>query len=163
VQPKQRLAGLSITSHGPPSIRQFTLTPHIDPDRAPVMEPGCDPGEQDRFKQELGQYVESQSVSGMTLAPAAAPPADASLANLAGQISHARSLRWISTDAAARELTDKLQAARAAIARRQLPSARDLLSTLRAGLTAQRGKTLTSDAVALVDLNIRYVLSVMDR
>ena len=65
VRPKQKLAGFSLTSHDPPSLRRFTLVPHIDPERAPVMEPGDDPGESDRYQQEFSQYVESQRVVGL--------------------------------------------------------------------------------------------------
>ena len=133
VFPKQRLAGFSLTSHGPPSLRRFTLAPHVDPDRAPIMEPGDDPGEVDRYKQDFDQYVESRSVVGITLAPTApvTVTADALLANLAGQVVQARSLRWISSDAVTRNLTEKLQAARAAISRRQLESAANILRALR--------------------------------
>ena len=101
VFPKQSSAGFALASHGPPSLRRFTLVPHIDPDQAPVMAPGDDPGELDRYKQEFDQYVESQSVEGITLAPAApvTVTADALLASLAGQVAQARSLRWISSDA----------------------------------------------------------------
>ena len=64
-------------------------------------------------------YIESRSVTGMTLAPTApvARTADAMLATLASQVAQARTLRWISTDAIARNITDKLQAARGAIQR----------------------------------------------
>jgi hypothetical protein len=160
VLPKQKLAGFSIVSHGPPSLRRFTLVPHIDPDRAPIMEPGDDPGELDRYKQDFDQYVESRSVRGMTLAPTApvTMTADALLASLASQVAEARSMRWISSDASTRNLTDKLQAARAALSRRQLEVAGDILRGLRTEVAAQLGKTLTSEAVALVDLNIQYIL-----
>jgi hypothetical protein len=156
VFPKQTLAGFSLASHGPPSLRRFTLVPHIDPDRAPVMAPGDDPGEADRYQQEFDQYIESQSVVGFTLAPAApmAVTPDALLANLASQ-------RWISSDAITRNLTGKLQAARAAILRRQLETAGNTLRALRTELADQSGKTLTSEAVALVDLNIQYTLRLL--
>jgi hypothetical protein len=160
VLPKQRIAGFSIASHGPPSLRRFTLAPHIDPERAPIMEPGDDPGEADRYKQDFDQYVESRSVTGMTLAPAAVGTvtADALLANLASQVAPARSLRWISSDATARNLTDKLQAARAAISRHQSEVAENILRGLRTEAAAQSGKRLTSEAVVLVDVNIQYAL-----
>ena len=160
VSPKQRLTGFSIASHGPPSLRRFTLAPHIDPDRAPIMAPGDDPGELDRYQQEFDQYVESKSVTGITLAPTApvTVTADALLASLASQVVQARSLRWISSDAITRNLTEKLRAARAAILRRQLESSGNILRALRNEVAAQSGKTLTSEAVALVDLNIQYTL-----
>jgi hypothetical protein len=160
ILPKQRLAGFSLASHGPPALRRFTLTPRIDPDRAPVMAPGDDPGELDRYKQEFDQYVESRSVVGMTLAPAApvTVTADALLANLASQVAQARSLRWISSDAVTRSLTEKLQVARAAISRHQLESAGNILRALRTEVAAQSGKALSSEAVALVDLNIQFAL-----
>jgi hypothetical protein len=162
VLPKQRLAGFTLTSHGPPTFRRFTLVPHVDPDRAPVMEAGCDPGEQDRFKQELEQYVESQTVEGTTLGPGAPvkQTADAMLADLTGQVGQARSLRWVSSDAAARNITDKLQAARAAISRGQVESGANTLRALRTEVEAQSGKGLTSEAVALVGLNIQYILRI---
>jgi hypothetical protein len=160
VFPKQRLAGFSLASHGPPSLRRFTLAPHVDPERAPIMEPGDDPGESDRYKQDFDQYVESRSVTGITLAPTApvTMTADVLLASLAAQIVQARSLRWISSDAITRNLTEKLQAARAAISRRQSESAGSILRALRNEVAAQSGKSLTSEAVALVDLNIQYTL-----
>ncbi len=160
VSPKQRLAGFSMASHGPPSLRRFTLAPYVDPDLAPVTEPGDDPGEFDRYKQEFEQYVESQSVVGITLAPTApvTMTAEALLADLASQVVQARSLRWISSDAIARSLADKLQAARAAILRRELETSGNILRALRTEVAAQSGKTLTSEAVALVDLNIQYTL-----
>ena len=163
VSPKQRLAGFSLVSQGPPSLRRFTLAPHIDPDRAPIMEPGDDPGELDRYKQDFDQYVESRSVMGMTLGPTAPVKvtADALLANLASQVVQARSLRWISSDAVARNVTEKLQAARAAISRGQLEVAGNILRGLRTEVAAQSGKTLTSEAAALVDLNIQYTLSLL--
>lgn len=163
VMPKQKLEGFSLTSHGPPSLRQFALVPHIDRERAPVMEPGDDPGESDRYKQEFEQYVESQTVVGMTLAPTAtvAVTPDALLANLSGQIAQARSARWISSDVVTRNLTDKLLAARTAISRRQLDSAGNILRTVRNEAAAQSGKTLASEAVALVSLNVQYVLALL--
>ena len=94
---KQKLAGFPLASYGPPSIRRFTLAPHIDREKAPVVEPGEDPGEQDRYEQEFEQYVESRSVVGMTLAPTAPAKvtANALLANLANQVARARlSLSW---------------------------------------------------------------------
>jgi hypothetical protein len=163
VLPKQRLTGFSIASHGPPSLRRFRIVPHIDPDRAPLVEPGDDPGEADRYKQDFDQYVESRSVTGMTLAPTApvTMTADALLASLAGEVAQARSLRWISSDAVARNVTEKLQAARAAISRGQLESAGNFLRALRGEVAAQSAKALTSEAVALVDLNIQYTLSLL--
>jgi hypothetical protein len=163
--PKQRLAGFVLASHGPPSLRRFTLVPHIDPDRAPVPEPGDDPGEADRYKQELNQYVESRSVAGMTLAPAAPVKmtADALLASLASEIPQARSLHWISSDVPARNVTAKLQAARAALSRHQQESAGNILRALRTDIAAQAGKTLTSEAVALLDVNIQFVLPMIAR
>lgn len=160
ILPKQRLAGFSLASHGPPALRRFSLAPHIDPDRVPVTPPGDDPGESDRYRQEFDQYIESRSVVGMTLAPTAPMTVtpDAVLANLASQLVQARSLRWISSDATARNFTEKLQAARAAIARRQLESAANILRALRTEVATQSGKTLTSEAVALADLNIQYAL-----
>jgi hypothetical protein len=160
VLPKQRLAGFSIVSHGPPSIRRYTLVPHIDADRAPIMEPGDDPGEVDRFKQDFDHYVESRSMVGATLAPSALGKmtADDLLANLASQVAQARSLRWISNDAVTRNLTEKLQAARAAISRRQVEAAENILLGLRTEVATQSGKALTSEAVALVDVNIQYTL-----
>ena len=51
------------------------------------MDPGDDPGELDRYKQDFDQYVEARSVTGMTLAPTAPVKvtADALLANVAGE------------------------------------------------------------------------------
>jgi hypothetical protein len=97
---------------------------------------------------------------GMTLGPTAPVKvtADALLANLASQVVQARSLRWISSDAIMRSVTKKLQAARAAISRRQLESAENVLRSLQNEVAAQSGKTLTSEAVALVDVNIQYTL-----
>ena len=160
VFPKQRLAGFSLSSHGPPSLRRFTLAPHIDPDRAPITPPGDDPGEEDRYQQEFDQYVESRSVAGITLAPAALVTATAEglVASLASQVVRARALRWISSDAITRSVTEKLQEARAAILRRQFDSAGSVLRALRNEVAAQSGKTLTSEAVALVDVNIQYAL-----
>ena len=119
ISPKQRLAGFSLASHGPPSLRRFTVAPYIDPQLAPVDPPQPDALEVERFQQEFDQYVESQSVTGLTLAPSAlqAMTPDALLANLASQVAQARTLRWISNDAMTRNVTDKLQAARTAIAR----------------------------------------------
>jgi hypothetical protein len=163
VLPKQRLAGFSLASHGPPSLRRFSLAPHIDPERAPVMEPGDDPRESDRYKQEFDQYVESRSVTGMTLAPAAMGrvTADALLANLVSEVARARSVRWITSDAATRNLTEKLLAARAAISGQQLETAGKILRGLRTEVAAQSGKSLTSEAAALVDLNLHYTLQLL--
>jgi hypothetical protein len=157
--PKQRLAGFSLVSHGPPSLRRFTLAPHIDADRAPIMEPGDDPGELDRYKQEFDQYVESRSVTGITLGPTvpATMTADRLFATLTSQVVQARSLRWITSDAVMRSVTEKLQAARTATSRRQFESAGNILRALRNEVAAQSGKTLTSEAVALLDLNIQYL------
>jgi hypothetical protein len=165
VLPKQRLTGFSLVSHGPPAIRRFTLSPHIDKETAPVMEAGEDPGEVDRYEQELEQYVESRSVVGMTLAPTAPlkVTADALLANLANQVGQARSLRWIANDGVTRNITDQLQAARAAISKREEDVAANRLRTLRTDVAAQSGKALTSEAVALVDLNIRYALPLIGK
>jgi hypothetical protein len=160
VLPKHTLAGFSIASHGRPALGRFTLSPHIDPDRAPIMSPGDDPGDVDRYNQDLARYVESQSVEGVTLAPT--PPVtvtpDAVLANLTNQLVQARSLGWISNDGITRSLRAKLEAARAAFSRRQLEMARNILSALRNEVAAQSGKSFTTEAVALVDLNIQYVL-----
>jgi hypothetical protein len=160
ILPKRTLAGFSMQSHGPPSLRRYTLVPHIDPDRAPVMAPGDDPGESERYQQDLDHYIESRSLTGMTLAPSALGKATADdvLAHLVGQVAQARSARWISSDASTRGLTEKLQAARAAVSRRQVESAGNILRALRTEIAAQSGKTLTSEAVALVDVNIQYAL-----
>ena len=96
----------------------------------------------------------------MTLAPTApvTVTADALLANLASQVVQARSLRWISSDAMTRNLTEKLRAARAALLRRQSETSGNILRALRNEVAAQSGKTLTSEAVTLVDVNIQYTL-----
>ena len=160
VLPKHTLGGFSITSHDPPALGRFTLSPHIDPDRAPIMPPGDDPGDGDRYNQDLARYVESQSVEGVTLAPAApvAVTPDALLANLTNQVVQARSLGWISDYSIMRSLRAKLEPARAAFSRRQFEIARNILSALRNEVAAQSGKSLTTEAVALLDFNIQYVL-----
>ena len=160
VLPKHTLAGFSITSHDPPALGRFTLSPHIDPDRAPIMPPGDDPGDADRYNQDLARYVESQSVEGVTLAPTAPGTVtpDAVLANLTNQVVQARALGWISSDAITRNLRARLEPARAAFSRRQFEMARNILSALRNDVAAQSGKSLTTEAVALLDLNIQYVL-----
>jgi hypothetical protein len=163
ISPKQRLAGFSLASHGPPSLRRFTVAPYIDPQLAPVEPPQPDALERERFEQDFEQYVESQSVTGLTLAPSAlkAMTPDALLANLASQVAQARTLRWISNDAMTRNVTDKLQAARTAIARSQVGAARKMLGALRTEVAALSGKGFTSEAVALVDVNVQYVLRLL--
>ena len=163
ISPKQRLAGFSLTSHGPPSLRRFTVAPHIDPLLAPVDPPQPDALEVERFQQEFDQYVESQSVTGLTLAPSAlrAMTPDALLAHLASQVALARTLRWISNDTMARNVTDKLQAARTAIARSDVDASGNTLRALRTEVAALSGKGFTSEAVALVDLNVQYVLRLL--
>ena len=160
VLPNHTLAGFSIASHGPPALGRFILSPHIDPDRAPVMSPGDDPGDVDRYNQDLARYVASQSVEGVTLTPAApvAVTSDAVLANVINHVVRARALGWISNDAIARSVRAKLESARGALSRRQFEMAQNILSTLRNDVAAQSGKSVTSEAVALVDVNIQYVL-----
>ena len=163
ILPKQRLAGFSLASHGPPSLRRFTVAPYIDPQLAPVEPPQPDALEAERFEQEFDQYVESQSVTGVTLAPSAlkAMTPDALLANLASQLTQARTLRWISNDALTRNVTDKLHAARTAIARSQVDASGSILGRLRTEVAALSGKGFTSEAVALVDVNVQYVLRLL--
>jgi hypothetical protein len=163
VPPKQKLAGFSLASHGPPSLRQFTVAPYIDPRLAPVEPPQPDALEVERFEQEFEHYVESQSVTGLTLAPSAlkAMTPDALLANLASQVGQARTLGWISNDAMTRNVTDKLQAARAAIAGSQVDASRNILGALRKEVAGLSGKGLTTEAVALVDANVQYVLRLL--
>jgi hypothetical protein len=163
ISPKRRLAGFSIASHGPPSLRRFTVAPHIDPQLAPVDPPQPDALEAERFQQDFDHYVESQSVTGFTMAPSAlkAMTPDALLVNLAGQVAQARTLRWIANDAIARNVTDKLQAARTAIARNQVDACRNILGALRTEIAALSGKGFTSEAVTLVDVNVQYVLRLL--
>jgi hypothetical protein len=163
ISPKQGLAGFSLASHGPPSLRRFTVVPYIDPQLAPVEPPQPDALEAERFEQEFDQYVESQSVTGVTLAPSAlkAMTPDAWLAHLASQVAQARTLRWISNEAMTRDVTDKLQAARTAIARSQMEASRKILGALRTEVAALSGKGFTSEAVALVDVNVQYVLRLL--
>ena len=163
ISPKQRLAGFSLASHGPPSLRRFTVAPYIDPRDAPVEPPQPDALEAERFEQEFDQYVESQSVTGLTLAPSALKvmTPDALLAHLASQVAQARALRWISNDAMTRSVTDKLQAARTAIARSQVDASRKILSALRTEVAGLSGKGFTREAVALVDVNVQYVLRLL--
>jgi hypothetical protein len=165
ISPKQRLAGFSLVSHGPPSLRQFAVAPYIDPALAPVDPPQPDALEVERFEQEFEHYVESQSVTGLTLAPSAlkAMTPDALLANLASQVAQARTLRWIANDAMARNVTDKLQAARTALARSQVDASGNILGALRTEVAALSGKGFTSEAVALVDVNVQYVLRLLAR
>jgi hypothetical protein len=160
VLPKQTLSGFSITSHGPPSIRSFTLAPRIDRDRAPIMPPGDDPGAGDQYNQEFEHYMASQSIKGVTLAPTAlrTVTADAVVATLSSQIAQARSSGWISSDAAARSIRAQLDAAQAALSRRQADTARNILSQLRTEVAAQSGKGLTSEAVTLINVNAQYAL-----
>ncbi len=163
ISPKQRLAGFSLASHGPPSLRRFTVAPYIDPQLAPVEPPQPDALEAERFEQEFDQYVESHSVTGLTLAPSALKTMtpDALLANLASQVAQARTLRWISNDAMTRSVTDKLQAARTAIARSQVDASGNILGALRTEVADLSGKGFTSEAVALVDVNVQYVLRLL--
>ena len=163
ISPKQRLAGFSLVSHGPPSLRRFTVAPYIDPQLAPVDPPQPDALEAERFEQEFDQYVESQSVTGLTLAPSALKTTtpDAVLANLITQVAQARTLRWISSEAMTRNVTDKLQAARTAIARNQVDASKKILGALRTEVAAVSDKGLTSEAVALVDVNVQYVLRLL--
>jgi hypothetical protein len=165
ISPKQRLAGFSLASHGPPSLRRFTVAPYIDPQLAPVEPPQPDALEAERFEQEFDQYVESQSVTGLTLAPSAlrAMTPDALLANLASQVAQARALRWIANDTMARSVTDKLQAARTAIARSDVDASGNTLRALRTEVAALSGKGFTIEAVALVDLNVQYVLRLLTK
>ena len=102
-------------------------------------------------------------MTGLTLPPLAlkARTPDALQANLASQVAQARTLRWISNDAMTRNVTDKLQAARTAIARSQVDASGNILGALRTEVTALAGKGFTSEAVALVDLNVQYVLRLL--
>jgi hypothetical protein len=102
-------------------------------------------------------------VTGFTLAPSAlkAMTPDALLANLASQVAQARTLRWIANDAMTRNVSDKLQAARGAIARSQVDASRNILGALRTEVAALSGKGFTSEAVTLVDLNVQYVLRLL--
>lgn len=163
ISPKQRLAGFSLASHGPPALRRFTVAPHIDPHLAPVEPAQPDALEAERFEQEFAHYVESQSVTGLTLGPSALKTMtpDALLANLASQVAQARTLRWISNDAMARNVSDKLQAARKAIAQRQVDASGKILGALRTEIAALSGKGFTNEAVALVDVNVQYVLRLL--
>jgi hypothetical protein len=165
VAPKQRLAGFSLASHGLPAIRRFALAPHVDPDHAPVPEPELDALETERYELELEQYIESRSVTGMTLGPSAPVTRTpyALLMTLASQVAQARTLRWITSDAVARAITDKLQAARTAISRRQPDEAGKILRSLQSDVVAQKGKALTTEAVALLDSNVQYVLPLVAR
>ena len=108
-------------------------------------------------------FRSSRSVTGFTLAPSAlkAMTPDALLTNLASQVAQARRLRWIANDAMTRTVTDKLQAARTAIARSQVDASRNLLAALRTEVAALSGKGFTSEAMALVDLNVQYVLRLL--
>lgn len=163
LSPKQRLAGFVLESHGPPSLRRFTVAPHIDPQLAPIDPPQPDALEVERFQQEFDQYLESQSVKGLTLAPSAlrAMTPDALLANLASQVAQARTERWISNDTMARNVTDKLQAAGAAIARNDVDASAKALRAVRTEVAGLSGKGFTTEAVALVDLNVQYVLRLL--
>jgi hypothetical protein len=60
-----------------------------------------------------------------------------------------------------RNVTDKLQAARTAIARSQLDASGKVLRALRIEVAAVSGKGFTSEAVALVDVNVQYVLRLL--
>ena len=165
ISPKERLAGFSLASHGPPSLRRFTVVPYVDPQLAPVEPPQPDALEEERFEQEFDQYLESQSVPGVTLAPSAlkAMTPDAWLAHLASQVAEARTLRWISNEAMTRNVTDQLHAARTAIARSQMDASRKILGALRTEVAALSGKGFTSEAVALVDVNVQYVLRLLEK
>ena len=118
------------------------------------------PGNQTDSSRSSTSTLESQSVEGIALRACSAgdDDRDGLLANLASQVVQARSLRWISSDTIARHLTEQLQAARAAIVRRQLDTSGNILRALHNEIAAQSGKTLTSEAVALVDLNVQYIL-----
>ena len=72
---------------------------------------------------------------------------------------HARSVDL--DDAMTRNVTDKLQAARTAIARSQVDASGNILGALRTEVAALSGKGLTSEAVALVDVNVQYVLRLL--
>src|SRR5438093_888577 len=130
VLPNHTLAGFSIASHGSPALGRFTLSPRIDPDRAPVMSPGDDPGDVDRYNQDLARYVASQSVEGVTITPSASVTAtpETELTNLINQVVRARALGWISNDAIMRSLRAKLESARGALSRRQFEMAQNILS-----------------------------------
>jgi hypothetical protein len=60
-------------------------------------------------------------------------------------------------------VTDKLQAARTAIARSQVDASGKILGALRAEVAALSGKGFTSEAVALVDVNVQYVLRLLTK
>jgi hypothetical protein len=60
-------------------------------------------------------------------------------------------------------VTDKLQAARTAIARGQLDESRNILGALRTEVAALSGKGFTTEAVALVDANVQYVLRLLTK
>ena len=165
VLPKQTLGGFSISGRGLPSLRRYTLGPRIDAERAAIMPPGDDPGDTQRYQQDLEQYIASQSITGTTLAPAgsAAATGDALLANVISEVGQARSLGWIANDVVARNLRTKLEEARDAFARRQVDSATRVLEKLHIDVAAQSGKSLTSEAVGLVDMSVQYVLQTAAR
>jgi hypothetical protein len=160
VAPARTLAGFSISSQGPPSIRSYTLAPRIDRDRLPIEPPGDDPGAGDQYNQELEHYIASQSIKGVTLAPGTlkAATADAVIASLVTQVAQARSLGWISSDSISKGIAAKLDAARTTLSRHQLDAARNTLSQLRTEVIAQSGKGLTNEGVALVNMNAQYAL-----
>jgi hypothetical protein len=150
-----------LTSYGLPSIRILRVKAPIDYDNLPFASP-ADPQDLPRYESALESYQSSLATELMSIGPTAPPAtfnAFASLQNLQDLKDQALQLGWITDVGVGKSIDAKLKAARAALNEHEVDDAREILYALLHELSAQAGKHLSNEAVALLQLNTQYLLS----
>lgn len=162
IHPGQAQAGFVIYSRGLPSIRSFSAEPDLDVETLPIAEPT--PKTLPVYITALEQIRNQARSAGVTIAPTAPPATFVPIQFLQTIQSYKESSvrqGWIVSSGVANSLDVKLNAALAALQREDSSTASNELRALLNEVKAQSGKSLSSEAVALLQINTSYLLAHM--
>lgn len=161
LQPGKSGSGYTIWSNALPGLRGFRAETFIDPSRLSV-DPPADESDLDRYRAQVEMVLDDASTTGQTVGPSTVP-GSVSPVGFANQIAAyemaAWNLKWIRSDTVHRRLYAGLVGAIESLTSGQFREAANRLSSTLAEVKAQAGKSLNSEADALLRLNIEYLLT----
>jgi len=153
IKPGTSLGGFTLTSYGPPGIREILIHPGVDLDRLPP--------EYYENVAKTKALNEKVKWTGKTVGPKAPPkvfvPLDF-LDNLISLKHQALTLGWIDNEGVENSLDVKLENARKKIEGGDIKTAKNILNAFLNEVKAQNGKHLSSEAYALLYFNGWYLI-----
>jgi hypothetical protein len=158
IKPGKSSSGFALVSYGPPGIREIVAQPAIDLDRLPSTYEGD--------AERMAALEKKVKWIGKTIGPRA-PLKETDPVNFVRSMGilaeEARALGWIKNQGILKSLKVKLHQVEKKLGESDIKGAKNALQAFANEVSAQSGKTLSSEAAALLSLNADFLSEQLSR